>query len=74
MNKTPIDMLGNLVNIGDVVVSYNNLYNVLSISNGNGNTYMKIKLVHPSATTRSINRYHRELVVVTSLINKEFKE
>ena len=39
------------------------------MSINNGNTHMKIKLVHQSETTRSINRYHKELVVVTSLIN-----
>lgn len=61
------DMLGNPVKIGDIVVSYNHLYNVIST----GHTYMRIKLVDPSATTRAISRYYKELVVVTSLINKE---
>ena len=60
------DMLGNPVNVGDIVVSYNHLYNVIST----GHTYMRIKLVDPS-TTRAISRYYKELVVVTSLINKE---
>jgi len=64
------DLLGNEVKVNDTVVSYNNLYTVLSVHG----SYMRIKLIDPSKTTRAQNRYYKELVVVSGLINKEITD
>lgn len=55
------DMLGNEVNIGDTVVHFNNLYDVLFV----GNAYCKLKLKNPSKTTRPKNGvYHKDIMLV----------
>lgn len=62
------DAIGNDVNIGDIVVHYNNLYNVKGISiNG---LYAYLFLVDPSPTTKKKKAYYTEIINVTSLIKE----
>lgn len=66
-NMKTLDLIGNEINVGDTVVSYNNLYKVLKIIN---KSYVRIILLNPSDTTRALNRYHRYMVVISSLIKE----
>lgn len=61
-----LDLIGNEINVGDTVVSYNNIYKVLGVTQH----YARVILVNPSKTTRSLKRYHKEVVVISSLIKE----
>lgn len=64
---TPVDMLGNEIKEGDIVVSFNHLYVVKSIRNKN---YIKVILRDPSPTTRAKDVYTKFTVVVTPLVKQ----
>lgn len=57
-----LDLLNREINVGNYVVSYNNVYVVLKVSG----SYVRIVLVEPSKTTRPLSRYSRETVLVDS--------
>lgn len=58
--SAPKDLLGRELSVGDYVVSYNNIYEVLGLGKVNVNTgqgLVRIKLIEPSKTTRSVSKY-----------------
>lgn len=59
----PTDLLDRPLAVGDYVVSYNNVYEVLSLGkvNGIGKGQVRIKLIEPSKTTRSKVTYSGEM-------------
>ena len=61
----PCDIIGRELNIGDVVVFTNNIYEVLSLGKANPKYgYARIMLVEPSKTTRPQNKYSREMCLL----------
>lgn len=63
------DLLGNEVNIGDIIVHYNNLYIVKGISPKETSATLFLK--DPSPTTRNKVGYYTEIINVTSLIKEQ---
>ena len=55
------DMLGRDLAVGDFVVFYTNLYQVVSFS---GHGYAKIMIHPPSKTSKPVQKYSREMVQV----------
>lgn len=62
------DLLGNEVNIGDIIVHYNNLYIVKGISPKGA--FATLFLKDPSRTTRNKVGHYTEIINVTSLIKE----
>ncbi len=62
MQKSLLDRLGRPVKVGDIVSSYNSVYEVLNISPTRANCI----LVNPSKTTRSKYLSQSEMVYICS--------
>ena len=55
------DMLEREINVGDYVVYYSNVYQVLELL---GIAYARIKLIDPSKITKSIKKYTKEMCII----------
>jgi hypothetical protein len=68
MNKyKTTDMLGREIKVGDYVVFTNRVYQVLKVVEKQRHRFLRdvnIKLINPSPSTRAINKYSQDLVVV----------
>lgn len=55
------DLLDRPINIGDYVIFYNNIYQVVNLA---GNNYARIMLFDPSKTTKPVKKYSKEMYII----------
>lgn len=55
------DLLERPILVGDYVISYNNIYQVIALHN---NGMVKMILIDPSKTTKAVNRSSHEMCLI----------